>query len=129
MEIIDLKQLKKEQKQYINILVSRKYVVWVASNFQITEHAQFRFVQRDKVASRDLKSCIMNSPLAWKNLNGTVCIALNLYDYIVVDVRDDGIPTVITFASTRKFGSSVVDKMFVEYKKFIAEKEENESDC
>lgn len=120
MEIIDLKELKKEQKRYINILVSRKYVVWVASNFKITEHAQFRFVQRDTQVSRDLKSCIMNSPLAWKNLNGTICIALNLYDYIVVDVLD-GVPIIKTFASTKEYDSSVVDKMFVEYKRFIAE--------
>lgn len=120
MNIIDLKELKREQKRYINILVSRKYIVWVASNFKITEHAEFRFVQRDTQVSRDLKSCIINTPLAWKNLNGTICIALNLYDYVVVDILDS-VPTIITFASTKDYGGSVVDKMFVEYKRFIAE--------
>lgn len=122
METINLKEIRKEQEKYINMLVSRKYVVWVANNFKITEHAQFRFVQRDTVAERDLKKCILNSPLVWKNTNGTICIALDLYNYIVVDTID-GVPTIITFADTRDKGirTKVFDKMFVEYKKFIAE--------
>ncbi len=122
-DIINLKTIKEEQDKedrYINILVSRKYLVWVASNFKITDHAQFRFVQRDTQVSRDLKKCILNSPLAWKNYNGTVCIALNLYDYIVVD-SNDGVPVIKTFATTKEYDSSVVDKMFVEYKRFIIE--------
>lgn len=124
MKIIDLKeQAEKQEKEepYINILVSRKRIEWIACNFKITEHAQFRFVQRDTEADRNLKRCIRNSPLSWKQVNGTIAIAFDLYNYIVVD-DSTGEPIIITFCDTKSKGSNVFEKAVVEYKKFVAQK-------
>jgi hypothetical protein len=119
MEIIDLKETRKEQKEdYINILVGRKKIQWIAYNFVLSEHAEFRMVQRDTLTNRNLKNCIIDTVLAWKNTNGTISIALDLYNYIIVKIEND-IPKIITFASTKEFDCTVVDKMFVEYKRFI----------
>ena len=49
----------------INILVSRKKLEWIAHNFRVSDHAEFRMVQRDSKLNRDLRTSILNSPLAW----------------------------------------------------------------
>lgn len=119
MEFINLKEKKKEQREdYTNILVGRKKIQWIAYNFVMSEHAEIRMVQRDTLTTRNLKDCIINTVLAWKNTNGTISIALDLYNYIVVKIEEN-IPKIITFASTKDYDCTVVDKMFVEYKRFI----------
>lgn len=127
MEIIDLKEQIKQQNKdetYINILVSRKRIEWIACNFKITEHAQFRFVQRDTLVERNLKMCIRRSPLCWKQIDGTIAIAFDLYNYIVVD-DSSGTPIIITFANMKDKKSNVFEKAMVEYKKFVAKHRED----
>lgn len=124
MEIIDLKEAKKQldtEEEYINMLVSRKRIEWIAYNFKVSTHAQYRFVQRDTVLERDLKACIRRSPLCWKTIEGTICIALDLYRYIVVDDRT-GEPIVVTFVDAREKGTNVWETAMVEYKKFVSQR-------
>lgn len=128
MEIIDLKETKRQlntDDNQINMLISRKRIEWIACNFKVSAHAQMRLIQRDTVLERDLKACIRRSPLCWKNINGTICIALDLYRYIVVDDRT-GEPVVVTFADARdnpvSKGSDVWQMAMFEYKKFVAER-------
>jgi hypothetical protein len=122
MEIIDLKETKRQQNQeeyYINMLVSRKRIEWIACNFKLSSHAEFRFVQRDTMVERDLKSCIRRSPLCWKTIEGTICIAFDLYNYIIVDDRT-GEPIIVTFVNAKEKGVNVWETAMVEYKKFVA---------
>lgn len=122
MKIIDLKETKRKQNKeesVINMLVSRRRIEWVACNFKLSTHAQFRFVQRDTYMERDLKSCIRRSPLCWKTIEGTICIAFDLYTYIVVDDRT-GEPVIVTFVDTKEKGTNVWELAMVEYKKFVA---------
>jgi hypothetical protein len=123
MEIIDTKK-----DEYINILVSRKKLEWIAHNHILSNHAEYRLLQRDILIDRDLKKSILNSPLAWKSIIGTIYIALDLYRYIVVDDREYGSPIVVTFADTRDNpsakGINVFEMAVVEYKKFIKKSKE-----
>lgn len=129
MEIIDLNKTKTQQNKeesYINMLVSRKKIEWIATNFKVSEHAELRFIQRDTVLERDLKQCIRRSPLCWKQLDGSICIAFDLYTYIVVVVSDEGVPIIKTFLDTREdtraTNLDVLQIAMMEYKKFITEK-------
>lgn len=125
MNIIDLKDMKREQDRvdtYINPLVSRKRIEWIATNFKVSNHAEYRLLQRDTLIDRDLKNCIRRSPLSWKSIEGTIYIAFDLYYYIVVDDRS-GEPLVVTFADARDNmsakGTNVFEMAVVEYKKFV----------
>ena len=75
----------------INMLVGRKKLEWIAYNLVMTDHSKVRMRQRDENDRNDMKERILNSPLAWKTYNNRICIALNLYEYIVVDptARDE----------------------------------------
>lgn len=128
MRTIDLKETKRMQKNedtYINMLVSRKKIEWISCNFIVSAHAQMRFIQRDTILERDLKTCIRRSPLCWKNINGTISIAFDLYNYIIVDDRTSE-PVIVTFADARENpvtrGTDVWQMAMFEYKKFIAER-------
>lgn len=114
--------------EYINILVSRKRIEWIAVAHKVSNHAEFRLIQRDTIVDRDLKTWIRNSPLSWKSIKGTIYIALDLYYYIVVDDRT-GEPVVVTFADARDnqvaSGTNVFEMAMVEYKKFIKKSKEN----
>lgn len=129
MEIVDLKETKTQQTKedsYINMLVSRKKIEWIATNFKVSNHAELRFIQRDTTLNRDLKSCIRRSPLCWKQLDGCICIAFDLYTYIVVVISDDNIPVIKTFLDTREDTRAsdldVWQLAMMEYKKFVAER-------
>lgn len=102
----------------INILVSRKKLEWIAHNFRVSDHAEFRMVQRDSKLNRDLRTSILNSPLAWYSYTGAIVVALNLYEYVVISVENDD-PCIITFSNMEdnKTQATVVDKMFVDYRK------------
>lgn len=123
MELMDLKQAIEDQEKdnYINILVSRKRVEWIACHFTLSEHAQLRFIQRDSSLNRDLKTCIRRSPLCWKQVDGTICVALDLFSYVVVD-DSSGTPVIVTFINTKDYGYNVFERAMVEYKKFVVEK-------
>lgn len=116
--------IKKDEK-VPNILIGRKKVEWLANNFVMSEHAKFAQIRRDDSLSRSaLKKRILNSPLSWKTKNGCVAIALDLYNYIVVntdttrDSNGKAIPVVLTFVNVKESGINVVDKFIVEYKDF-----------
>ena len=131
MEITDYKNIAKREDVETCILVGRKKIQWIAYNFVMTTHANMRIIQRDEMLERNFKNEILNTVLAWKNINGTISIALNLYKYIIVDIRPDetgkDVPYVVTFADTRdtkEKDRDVVMTMFREYKKFIAKRRE-----
>ena len=127
MEIINFKDIKKKQED-VCILVGRKKIQWIAYNFKMTEHADIRIIQRDELIDRNFKNSIRDTVLAWKNINGTISIALDLYKYIIVDIKQENgkdVPYIVTFADTRdsrEKDRDVVVKMFKEYKKFISKR-------
>lgn len=129
MEIIDLKETKKQQNQednYINMLVSRRKIEWIAFNFKVSSHAEIRFIQRDTALERDLKQCIRRSPLCWKQVDGSICIAFDLYNYIVVVEDDNNVPIIKTFLDAREDKRAenldVWQLAMMEYKKFISKR-------
>lgn len=113
---------------YINPLVSRKRLEWIAHNHIVSNHAEYRLLQRDILVDRNLKRSILNSPLAFKSIEGTIYIALDLYYYIVIDDRGNQNPIVVTFADARENlsarGTNVFEMAVVEYKKFIKKSRE-----
>lgn len=114
MENIELEEVK-------HILVSRKQIEWVAYNFTFSEHSLERIVERDVILGRDFKSAILNSPMFWRINDKEISIALDLYRYIIV-VFDKEKAVIKTFADTRdsmKSGKTVVEKMFIDYKKYM----------
>lgn len=114
----------KKEERVPNILVGRKKLEWIANNFIMSEHAKFAQIRRDDALTKDaLKKRILNSPLSWKTKNNCVAIALDLYNYIVVDPENKDsygttIPIVVTFVNVKESGINVVDKFIVEYKDF-----------
>ena len=117
MKILDYEK----QEKVKTALVSRKFIEWVAHTFEVSEHAEFRMVERDKYVNRDLRKSILNSPLAWKSIEeNRVFIALDLYNYIVVHTdREKGKPIIITFATTKDKDTTVEVKYQVDYKKYM----------
>lgn len=102
----------------INILVSRKKLEWVAYNHKLTAHAEAQMMRRDTSLNFDLRERILNSPLAWKTASGCIAIALDLYNYIVVnaDTGDRNPAIVVTFVNVEERGISVIDKMLMSYR-------------
>lgn len=122
--MLGVKIATKDDGTVPNILVGRKKVEWIANNFIMSEHAKFAQIRRDDTLSTDdLKRRILNSPLAWKTKNDCVAIALDLYNYVVVDPISNlscgkPIPVVVTFVNVKESGINVVDKFIVEYRDF-----------
>lgn len=114
--------MEKEKGGYVNILVSRKKVEWIAHRHTISQHAKTQMIRRDSFTEFALRGRILNSPLAWKTFNGCIAIALDLHNYIVVDptteVAGEITPTVVTFVNLALYDENVVDKMLVTYKEF-----------
>lgn len=117
-----------EKEEYINILVSRKRIEWIAVRHKVSAHAEYRFIQRDTVMNRDLTYSIRKSPLNWKGVDGQIYIAFDLYRYIVVDDSDSKTPVIITFADARENptarGTNVFEMAMFEYKKFVKKMKE-----
>ncbi len=118
-----------EKEEYINILVSRKRIEWIACTCKVSAHAEYRFIQRDNVVDRDLKTSIRRSPLSWKSVeDGKIYIAFDLYRYIVVDDSDNTTPIIVTFADARENpiakGTNVFEMAMFEYKKFVKKMKE-----
>ena len=103
-----------------NILVGRKKVEWIAYNHKISGHAKTQMVRRDICLEFELAERILNSPLAWKTHTGCIAIALDLYNYVVVDIpneaSNDKLATIVTFVNLQLYDENVIDKMLVEYK-------------
>lgn len=94
------------------ILIPRKMLVKIANNFYLTPHSKQRIDER--VGDKDLKSLMLNSPLVWRDTNGTVNIAVNPYAYFVV-VEENGEFYVKTFVERSKNDATVVDKFVFTY--------------
>ena len=103
--------LRKTDKHHI--LVPRKMIEYIAHNFIITTHARFRILQRS--TRNDIRRMILNSPLAWRNTDGTINIAIDYYHYIVVG-EVDGKFKIITYQGRSYNGYSVVDKFVIAYR-------------
>lgn len=115
-----------EEKEYINPLVSRKKIEWIAYHYVLSEHVKVAMIRRDTEQGLDLRTRILNSPLAWKTYEGRIAIALDLYSYIIVDTstQEEGhqVPVVCTYVNTKDNEVNVVDKMLVTYKEFCRER-------
>lgn len=116
-----------EDKKYYNtdnvpnILVSRRVIKWIAHNLEFTNHASFNIINRDSIFNRDFKKGVHEAPLAWKTEGGRIAIALNLFEYIVVEISNNK-ANVITFINTRtskEKGDNVVYRMFKDYRNFL----------
>lgn len=92
-------------------LVSRKKVEWISFNYELSLHAKDRIKERQDL-SKGMGELIRNSPLAWSLCPNILCIALNLYEFIVV-ATDKETPTIMTFINTKDKGDSVIDR-FIE---------------
>jgi hypothetical protein len=104
----------KNQKTLKNnhILISRKKLEYIAHNLVITTHARKRLQQRCK--NKNLKTLILNSPLWWRNTDGSTNIATDNYHYIVV-AEVDKVFKVITYQGKSINGYSVIDKFILAY--------------
>lgn len=106
----------------INILVGRKKVEWIAHTYVLSQHAKTQMIRRDYFPTFELRGRIMNSPLAWKTYNNCIAIALDFYNYIVVDptteIEGEVKPTVVTFVETTSLDENVIGKMLVTYREF-----------
>lgn len=113
-------------------LVGRGKVEWIAYNYQLSKHAEERMLERiKKQKKKSLKDRILNSQFAWKTYKDCICIALDLYEYIVVypslkndETNGQWIPLVVTYVDTKVENKTVVDK-FLEHYYEIVEGEKN----
>lgn len=102
-----------------NNLVSRKRLEWIAYNYELSLHAKDRIKERSDTI-KTMRELILNSPLAWGLGNNKYCIALNLYEYIVVEHVQDfthSKPTIITFVNMKESDYNVIDKFVYAYDK------------
>lgn len=106
-----------EIKQLSSILISRKKLEWIMNNYELSTHAKDRIKER-KETSQTIGELIYNSPLSWICGNQKVCIAFNLYEYIVVATDTDK-PLVLTFVNMSDSKENVVDMAFNSYIKFL----------
>lgn len=114
-----------ENFKYNNILIRRKKIEWIAYNYQLSTHAKVQITKRcyEDLQDEDFKNLILESPLAWKSKDKQcICIALNLFDYIVVnpDTTDEKTgqkyANILTYVSTRNNDQTVIDKFLMDYK-------------
>ena len=108
-----------------NILVGRGKIEWIAYNYILSKHAEERILTRTK-KTRTLKERILKSVFAWKTYKDCVCIALDLYEYIVVypslkndETNGKWLPLVVTYVNTKDENKTVVDKFIEHYNEFL----------
>lgn len=84
-------------KQQLNRgqLVGEKKLQQIANNYVVSIHAGERIAKRK--ADIDIKSIILNPLLAYYNTDGSINIALNEYEYLVVKKHKDNTYIIITF--------------------------------
>lgn len=109
------------------ILVRRKKIEWIASTFNVSEHARVEMLRRGLTYDRQfLKSAILSSPLAWKSYDDRIVIALTLFRYIVVTIVSENgreYPLVVTFVDTVDSGINVIDRFLLRYQQVNREQE------
>lgn len=114
-----------EELKYKNILIRRKKIEWIAYNYQLSTHAKVQMTKRcyEDLQDEDFKNLILESPLAWKSKDKQcICVAINLFDYIVVnpDTTDEKTgqkyANILTYVSTRNNDQTVIDKFLMDYK-------------
>lgn len=95
-------------------LVARKRLEFIAYNYLVSSHARDRLKERRAVYTT-LKESILKSPLAWRCPNGTIKIAFNKTEYIVVSdtTGTHNMPTIITFISLDN--RTVIDEFVTDY--------------
>lgn len=102
-----------------NNLLSRKRLEWIAYNYELSLHAKDRIKERSDTI-KTMRELILNSPLAWGLSTTKCCIALNLYEYIIVEhIQDNShtTPKIITFVNMRNSEYNVIDKFVYSYDK------------
>ncbi len=117
----DMEIITKENELKI-FLVGRKYLEWVAYNFKISDNAEIKMLEKDQIFNRDLKSSILKSLVAWKIRDNRIAIALDYFNYIIVENdKITNTAVIVTFLNTqteRNKDKSVVEQMYLDYKKF-----------
>lgn len=92
-------------------LVSRKKIEWISYNYELSLHAKDRIKERQDL-TKGMGELIRNTPLSWSLSADYLCIALNLYEYIIVAI-DKATPTIMTFVNTKDKGDTVIER-FIE---------------
>lgn len=104
----------------MHFFINRTKLDHIAHNYVLSEHAQIKMVREDFEFNRDIKKSIRYALVAWKSIvKDHIIIAFNTYNYIVVNISDMARPLIVTFASTKFKGTTIVEKMFVDYKKLL----------
>ena len=77
-------------------LVGEKRLQEIAEKFVVSNHAEQKIAERNP--DINIKEIILNPLLAYYNTDGSINIALNKYEYLVVNKnKNDDTYTVITF--------------------------------
>ena len=90
-------------------LVSRKRIEWISYNYELSLHAKDRIKERQDLR-KGMGELIRNSPLSWSLCQDVLCIALNLYEYIIV-ATEEGKATITTFVNTKDRGDTVIERL------------------
>lgn len=96
-----------------NMLVSRKKLEYIAHNINITVHAKERINGR-LGEDVDIRTMILNSPFWYRNVDGSINIAIDQKKYFVV-AENDGVYTMITVKEPSKNGYDIMDKFVIAY--------------
>ena len=111
-----------ENLNYVNILIRRKKIEWIAHNYRFSNHAIQQTIKRDIKDDFDFKERILYSPLCWKTKDDCIAIALDLFNYIVVnaDTKDEqgnNFANIVTFINTKQNDRTIIDEMLIDYKR------------
>lgn len=68
--------------KYNGELLTKKELKIISNNFVLSRHAKERLFER--FPNINIKECIRNSILAYWNTDGTINIALDMFNYIVL---------------------------------------------
>lgn len=103
----------------MHFFINRTKLDYVSYNYVVSEHAQLRMVERDFEFNRDIKKSIQNALVGWKSpVDNHIIIAFNSYNYIVVDMSKEK-PVIVTFGTTKFKNTTIVEKMFIDYKELL----------
>lgn len=88
-------------------LVSQKRLQEIAENYNVRQHTLERIAERHP--NLDIKSTILNPVLAYYNTDGSINIALNEWEYLVV-VRENHKYQIITFKEKSHNNINIFEK-------------------
>ena len=72
-----------------NMLVGKKKIEYIAHNIIISNHAKNRMEKRLNKNKKTICKMILNSPMWYRNNDGTINIAINRYNYFVVSEKNN----------------------------------------